>query len=79
MTAQPEVVDLITPEALAVRYGRSRDFVMRRARTSWPHVRVGRRVLFTPEQVRQIDALMTVTPDPAAAHADSWGRRRRSP
>lgn len=69
--------DLVTPEQLAARYGKSRRWVLDQARTSWPHIQSGRSVLFDAEQVKAIDRMQTVTPDPAAQHDSSWGRRTR--
>ena len=66
--------DLFTPEQLAARYGKSRRWVLEQARTSWPHLEVGRTVRFTPEQVAAIDRMQTVTPKRAEKHAADWGR-----
>ena len=67
--------DLFTPEQLAARYGKSRRWVLEQARTSWPHLEVGRTVRFTPEQVAAIDRMQTVTPKKTAEkHAADWGR-----
>lgn len=68
---------LLTPDDLAARYGKSHRWVLQQARTSWPHVKAGRSVLFTADHVRAIDQLLTVTPDPAEEIAASWGRRTR--
>lgn len=77
MTTDP-VAPVATPEQLADRYGVSREFVLRQARSrSWPHLRVGRRIAFTAEHVAQIDALLTVARDPQR-HDPSWGRRQRA-
>ncbi len=66
--------DLFTPEHLADRYGKTRRWVLDKARTSWPHIEAGRTVRFTPEQVAVIDQMQTVTPTPAEEHANDWGR-----
>ena len=67
--------DLFTPEQLAARYGKSRRWVLEQARTSWPHLEVGRTVRFTKEQVAAIDRMQTVTPKKTAEkHAADWGR-----
>ncbi|WP_346007417.1 hypothetical protein [Janibacter terrae] len=69
--------DLRTPEQLAARYGKTRRWVLDKARTSWPHIEVGRTVRFTAEQVAAIDQMQTVTPEPSVKHAEAWGRRTR--
>lgn len=66
------------PESLASLLGVGRDYVMAKARDrSWPHVRVGRSVRFTDEQVAQIVALSTVSPSVQQQHADDWGQKTR--
>ena len=62
---------------LAERYGHSRDYVLRKARTGqWPHLRVGRSVVFTEVHVAAIDAMHEVKASAATAAA-SWGRKTR--
>lgn len=65
-----------TPDAAAERFGRSRDFVMRMARTGeWPHHRFGQSVRFSDADLEQIEELTRVTP---AGQSAASKRRRRS-
>lgn len=67
--------DLFTPEQLAARYGKTRRWVLDKARTEWPHIEAGRTVRFTKEQVAVIDQMQTVTPEPKKKqHANDWDR-----
>lgn len=67
--------DLFTPEHLAARYGKTRRWVLDKARTSWPHIEAGRTVRFNAEQVAVIDQMQTVVPEPKKKqHANDWGR-----
>lgn len=66
-----------TPEYLADLLGVKRPYVMQQARIRWPHVRVGRSIRFTDEQVAQIVAMSTVTPAPEQERADEWGQKTR--
>lgn len=69
---------LIDAGELAARYGRSRRWVLDKARESWPHIVSGRQVKFTAEQVAVIDQMQTVTPkakdDAKEEPAETWGR-----
>ena len=64
-------------DAAAERYGHSRAYVLRRAREGhWPHLRVGRSVVFTDAHLIQIDQMHEVKASAATASA-SWGRKTR--
>ena len=66
---------LIGASELAARYGRSRRWVLDKARESWPHIVSGRQVKFTAEQVAVIDQMQTVTPTAKTeGPAETWGR-----
>lgn len=68
--------DLLTPDDLAAQFGGvSRARVLEWRKTyDWPHVRVGRRYFFTPEQFAQIVKQHAV----AGKKPDAWGRSDRS-
>lgn len=62
---------------VATRYGHSRDYVLRKARDGqWPHLRVGRSVVFTDAHLIQIDQMHEVKASAATASV-SWGRKTR--
>ena len=62
---------------VATRYNHSRDYVLRKARDGqWPHLRVGRSVVFTDAHLIQIDQMHEVKAIAATASA-SWGRKTR--
>lgn len=75
----------MTPEAyltsaeVAAKFpGMGARYVERQARSgAWPHLKFGRRVYFTPEQVDAIVELHSAQPSPAAAVAASHGQRTR--
>lgn len=72
--------DLVLPEELAARYGKTRRFVLDKVRAgAWPALKVGRSVRFTTEHVAQIDAMHSVAPSttPVEQHAAAWGRKTR--
>lgn len=49
------MTDVITPDQLAERLGVPRRRVIEwNATYRWPHIRIGRRIRWTPEQVEQI-------------------------
>lgn len=49
-------------------------------RYAWPHLRIGRTVRFTDEQVAEIERMHTVAPqqDPARRLQERWGLTERS-
>jgi uncharacterized protein YjcR len=58
--------DLLTPADLADKLGVPvRTVMLWRKSHAWPSVTIGRRCWFTPEQVAQIIAKHTETPQPA--------------
>ena len=70
--------ELLTPKQLADMLGKGEPFVAAKARSkAWPHVKLGRSVRFTPDQVAQIVAACTIEPSEKAKAAGSWGRRGR--
>lgn len=65
---------LITPAQLAEMFDLTEAKVMElRRKHDWPHVRLGRRFRFTPEQVARIIADHTATSDGAQPAADPFG------
>jgi hypothetical protein len=58
--------DLLTPADLAAKLGVPvKTAMLWRTQHAWPHIKIGRRFWYTPEQVAQIIAQHTVTPQPA--------------
>lgn len=68
--------DLLTPDDLGAKFGGvSGVRVLEwRKQYDWPHVRLGRRIRFTPEQAAQIVKAHSV----AGKKPDAWGRTERS-
>lgn len=67
-----------SPDEVADRYGVSNDYVMRQVRRhGWPHLKVGRSVMFTDAHVAALDAMYDVPVGPPVAVDLAWGRKTR--
>lgn len=77
--------DLLTDRDIADRYGKSLWYVQTQCRAkTWPHLRVGKSLRFTPAHVDFIDALLEVPvatepapATPAPSGENPWGRKGR--
>jgi len=66
----------LTDHELAAEFGISWQQVQQRCRTGqWPHLKVGRKYRFTPEDVAQI--IETFVVKPVTTPAETWGRKTR--
>lgn len=76
------MTDLLTPDDLAAMFGVNRRRVIEWQRIhAWPCVRVGKVLRWTPEQVEQIKAKHTVTPQgvtPADGRTANSARRSKA-
>ncbi len=71
--------NLLTADDLAAVFGVNRRRVMEWQHIhSWPCVRVGRTLRWTPEQVEQIKAKHTITPQGVRSTDGRTARSRRS-
>lgn len=73
------MTELITPAELADKIkDTSAERVVRLCRQhNWPHVRMGRAIRFTPEQVEQIVAMQTVTPKAKPSTSGQTARSKK--
>ena len=68
---------LLTDADMAERYGKSRGWVQEKCRKGWPHLRAGKSIRFTAEDVAAIDQLLRPKSTTAPA-ANPWGKRGRT-
>ena len=67
----------ITPDELAAKFGRGRQWALRRcASGEFPHLRIGNVIRFKDEHVAEIEAKFNVAAEDSPA--DTWGRVTRA-